>query len=112
MAKKRNHLDELEQYQRQQYLPHTHHIQNGELPFAARQMMKQGIKKKLYQFFIFIPLSLAAVIGLRKRLGLDQETVRWLVLLWLCVLVLVFVLIVLSERSKARKTAAQKKKRK
>lgn len=102
MAKKKSYLDELEQYQREQYLPHSSHIQNGELPFRTRQIMKQGIKKKLFLFFVLAPASLSIVIQLKERLNLEQEQTKVLIAAWLAALALALVLIILSSYLSAR----------
>ena len=108
MAKKKNYLDELEQYQQKQYLPHTHHIQNGQLPFATRQLMKQGIKKYIYLLFIAIPLSIGPLFTLKERLHLSPETMGVIGIVWVGLIVLAFALLVLAHVRGASKNKVSK----
>lgn len=118
MAKKKNYLGELQEYQEKQYLPHTHHIQNGELPFSARQMMKQGAKRYIFLLLIAASASFALIIRLQTWLELPPEKLGIIVAVWAAAIVIAFALIIRGEAKRraaaaaARNTQKSKKKKK
>jgi len=101
----KNHLDELREYQEKQYLPHNHHIQKGELPFATRQMMKQGGKKKVFLFLLAVPVSLCLIVMLNNYFALPGHTMEGLLAVWVLAVVAAAAAILASER---RRIAAEK----
>ncbi len=111
MSKK--HLDELREYQEKQYLPHTHHIQGGELPFTARQMMKQGAKKGFYLLLPLASFALALIVMLHNWFSLPKPILGALVALWAVAIVVAAILILrVNARRRAEAAAAKNKQRK
>jgi len=104
MAKK-DYMDELREYQDKQYLPHTHHIQNGQLPFTTKQMMKQGAKKDFYLLFLAAPASLCLIVMLGSWLSLGKGVLAALLIAWAVALI---VAVVLIARAAAQRKAAKK----
>ena len=104
MAKK-DHLEELREYQEKQYLPHSHHIQNGQLPFTTKQMMKQGTKKDFYLLFLAAPASLCLIVMLGSWLSLSKAVLGTLLIVWAVALIAAVAVI---ARAAARRKAAEK----
>lgn len=68
MAKKKNHIDEFVDYQERQYVPHTHHIQKGELPYSTRQLMKAPGKSAVLCLLLALMGILLLVVQLLQFL--------------------------------------------
>ena len=112
MAKK-EYLDELREYQQKQYSPGSWHIQNGELPFQTRQVMKQGAKKDFYLLFLAAPVSLALIVMLGSWFNLNKTVMAPLLIIWALALIgAIVVITVRNARRRAAKKAARAAKKK
>ena len=88
MAKKKNYLDELIEYQKRPYTSSAKSLQKGELPYTTRQLLKYGEARYIYIMVLAAPLSLALLLWLGSHLQMSKMLRWFFATLWVAVMAL------------------------